>query len=67
MVGVGCFAAKTRKYNKKPFFKDNTGNKKTVFVLLVDHDQKWMGQEKQKKMAEDVNYIPRTEEFRKTR
>ena len=42
------------------FFKNNTGNKKTVFMLLVDHDQRWMGQ---KKMAKDANYIPRKEKI----
>ena len=43
MVGAGCFATKTKKYNKKHFFKDKTGNKKTVPELPADHDQKWIG------------------------
>ena len=67
MVGVGCFAAKTKKHNRKPFFKNNTGNKKAVLVLPADHDQKQMNKKKQKKkVAKDANYIPRTEKFRKT-
>ena len=28
------------------FFKNNTGSEKTIIVLPVDHDQKWMNQEK---------------------
>ena len=48
MVGVNCFATRTRKHNRKLFFKNNTGSKKAVFVLPADHDQKRMDQEKQK-------------------
>ena len=63
MVGAGCLTTKTRKHSRKLFFKDNTGNKKTIFVLLADHDQGWMGQGE--KMVKDVNYIPRTEDSEK--
>ena len=66
MVGVGCLATRTKIYNRKLFVKNKTGSKKTVFMLSVDHDKKWMGQKNKKKMATDVNYIPRTEKFRKT-
>ena len=66
MIGIGCFAAKTKKYNRKTSLKDKTGSKKAVFILFTDHDKKWMGKKKQEKKVTDANYIPRTEEFRKT-
>ena len=58
MIGIGCFTARTRKYNKKPFFKNNTGSKKAVFVLFIDHDQRWMGQENKKKRPRTLIIYP---------
>ena len=49
MLGTGCFTTRTREHNKEPFFKDNTGSKKSISVLFVDHGKKKMGQEKRKK------------------
>ena len=51
MVGVGCFAAKTKKYNRKPFFKDNTGNKKTgLYCLLTMIKDGWVRKNKNKRL-----------------
>ena len=66
MVGVDWFATKTEKHNRETFFGNKFNNKKTIFVLFVDHGQKLMGQNNKKKAVTDVNYIPRTEKFRKT-
>ena len=35
-------------------------------MLFADHDKKMINQKKTKKVVTDVNYIPRTEKFRKT-
>ena len=43
MIKIGCFTAKTRKHNRKPFFRNKFSSKKAIFVLLADHGQKWMG------------------------
>ena len=58
MVGVGCFAARTREHNKELFFKDNTGSKKSIFVLPADHGKRKMGQEKKKKWQNALIICP---------
>ena len=58
MVGVNCFTTRTKKYKKNPFFKNKFNSKKAIFLLFVDHGKK-NGTGK-KKVATDVNYIPRT-------
>ena len=65
MVGTGCFATKTKKYNRIFFFKNKTGKKKRFLCCLLTMIKNgWV--KKRKKAATDVNYIPRTEKFRKT-
>ena len=39
-------------------FKDKTGNKKTVFVLLADHDQNWINQKNEKKWRRTLTIYP---------
>ena len=64
MVGVNCFAARTRKHKRNPFFKDKFNSKKAVSLLSADHGKKKRGKKK-KRVATDANYIPRMENSEK--
>ena len=61
--GLVVLQPKQKTWQKKKI-KDKTGSKKTIFMLLADHDQKWINQKNKKKLVTDVNYIPRPEKFR---
>ena len=45
MIGVGCFAAKTKKHNRKLFFN---GQQKNGFCVACWPWSKWMGQKNEK-------------------
>ena len=52
------FCNQNKEHNRKPFFKNNTGSKKAVFMLFADHDQRWMGQENKKKWQRTLTIYP---------
>ena len=58
MLGIGCFATRAREHNRELFFKNNTGNKKSVSVLPADHGKKKMDQKKRKKRQNALIICP---------
>ena len=55
MIWTGGNTTRTKIYNKDIFCDNNFNNKKTIFVTLVDHGQKLMGQ---KKVAQTLIIYP---------
>ena len=58
ILGINCFATRAKEHNREPLFKNNTGSKKSIFVLPADHGKRKMGQEKKKKWQNTLIIYP---------